>query len=73
MYLHRLNKDSLIELGKQGYKVVVCEDHNEQVEIYDLLKKQGKCARAATIKNREGEKILIVLTKENNKRCKIEV
>lgn len=64
MYLHRLNKESLIELGKQGYKVVVCKDGDDQLDIYNRLKNTGRCARAALVKNKEGNKILIVVTKE---------
>lgn len=70
MYIHKPNKDNLRELDKQGYKVVVCKDEKEREEIYNVLKQNGRCARAAEIKNTEGKTILFVLTKENNKRKK---
>lgn len=68
MYIHKPNKDNLRELGKRGYKVVVCKDEKEREEVYNTLKQNGCCARAAEIKNKEGKTILFVLTKENNNR-----
>lgn len=68
MYIHKPNKDNLRELGKQRYKVVVCKDEKEREEVYNTLKQNGHCARAAEIKNKEGKTILFVLTKENNNR-----
>lgn len=70
MYIHRLNKENLVELGTQGYRVVVCKDEEEQLGIYNTLKRNGRCARAALVKNREGQKISIILTKEREKRQK---
>ena len=71
MYIHKLNKQNLLELGKQGYKVVPCDNREEQAAIYNSLKIQGNCARASTIKNKSGETILFVLTKSNERRKKV--
>ena len=71
MYIHRLNKESLAELcNEQGYKICVCKNDKEQVHIYEGLKGQGKCARAAIIKNKEGKYIKIVVTKEDKRGVK---
>ena len=65
MYIHRLNKESLrILCEDNGYKICVCSDEEDQKNVYHSLKLKGKCARACMIKNRDGEKILIVITKE---------
>ncbi len=69
MYIHRLNKASLEELDRQGYGIVPCKNSNEQLDIYTTLKSRGRCVRAAKIRNREGQMILFVLTKEKKNKA----
>lgn len=67
MALPKWTKKDLQEMDKLGYKIVVCEDEAETLEVKKVLKMNKRCAQAGRIINKEGKEIFFVCTKERSK------
>ena len=67
MALPKWTKKDLQEMDALGYKVVVCEDEKEALEVKQVLKQNKRCAQAGRIFNKEGKEIFFVCTKERSK------
>lgn len=63
MEVYKWSKNSLISMGKQGYKVIACDDEAEALKVKAALKEDKRCAQAGYVINREGKTIYFVLTK----------
>lgn len=68
MAMPKWNKKDLEFMDKEGYKIIPCDSENEAYDTKYSLRRDGKCAQAGRIINREGKEIFFVCTKERVKR-----
>lgn len=67
MELYKWTKQSLINMDREGYKIMACDSGEEALKLKALAKEDKKCSQAGYVINRENKTIYFVLIKNRNK------
>lgn len=67
MALQKWYKKGLLEMDKQGYKIVPCKSEKEAIKVKDIYKQNKRCSQAGYILNKHNEPVYFVLTKFRTK------